>query len=162
MTKWLKVDSSMLMLCPSYPASPTTSRQGTTYPHSALTSCDWLPGQTNRKDTSSFLMTNRLTGIRTHYLRCNHGRLNRLTEVHRNLTASQVRQTVQGCFTFHFWVFLFLPGTLFTVSLGLPQSKNNHSKSNLSGSMSKKKKDWKTEKGKACFGAIIITMVNGM
>lgn len=32
------------------------------------------------------------------------------------------------------------------MSLGLPQSKNNHSKSNHSGSMSKKKKDWKTEK----------------
>ncbi|XP_061692372.1 ADP-ribose glycohydrolase MACROD2 isoform X2 [Syngnathoides biaculeatus] len=32
------------------------------------------------------------------------------------------------------------------VSLGLPQSKNNHSKTNYSGSMSKKKKDWKTEK----------------
>lgn len=32
------------------------------------------------------------------------------------------------------------------MSLGLSQSKNNHSKSNHSGSMSKKKKDWKTEK----------------
>lgn len=32
------------------------------------------------------------------------------------------------------------------MSLGLPQSKNSHSKSNHSGSMSKKKKDWKTEK----------------
>lgn len=32
------------------------------------------------------------------------------------------------------------------MSLGLPQSKNNHSKSNHSGSMSKKKKDWKIEK----------------
>lgn len=32
------------------------------------------------------------------------------------------------------------------MSLGLPQSKNNHSKSYHSGSMSKKKKDWKTEK----------------
>lgn len=32
------------------------------------------------------------------------------------------------------------------MSLGLPHSKNNHSKSYHSGSMSKKKKDWKTEK----------------
>lgn len=55
------------------------------------------------------------------------------------------------------------------MSLGLPQSKNNHSKSNHSGSMSKKKKDWKTEKGKACFGkggrwneAIFISMADGV
>lgn len=36
------------------------------------------------------------------------------------------------------------------MSLGLPHSKSNHSKSNHLGSMSKKKKDWKTEKGMAC------------
>lgn len=46
---------------------------------------------------------------------------------------------------FHF-AFHFPSGSLFTVSLGLSHSKNNHSKSYHSGSMSKKKKDWKTEK----------------
>lgn len=114
-------------------------------------------------------MTNRVARIHTHNLRRNQGRLSRLRSI--DIWQLQVRQPSSRCFTFHFCFFLFLPGTLFTVSLGLPQSKNNHSKSNLSGSMSKKKKDWKTEKGKACFfsiffrggnKAIIATMTHGM
>ena len=38
------------------------------------------------------------------------------------------------------------------MSLGLPHSKNSHSKSNHSGRMDKEKTDWKIEKGKPCFG----------
>ncbi|CAL8390088.1 unnamed protein product [Arctogadus glacialis] len=57
------------------------------------------------------------------------------------LTASQVETTVHGLVSFYSSV-----RTPFSVSLGLPHSKNSHSKSNHSGRMDKEKTDWKIEK----------------
>ncbi|XP_059929431.1 ADP-ribose glycohydrolase MACROD2 [Gadus macrocephalus] len=57
------------------------------------------------------------------------------------LTASQVETTVHGLVSFYSSV-----RTPFAVSLGLPHSKNSHSKSNHSGRMDKEKTDWKIEK----------------
>lgn len=122
----------------------------------------WLThDSTNHAPTSLSGLANHVPRTRTHNLRRTHCRLSRV----RSIEIWQLHRWDTRPEAVSLYISVFPLGTLFTVSLGLPQSKNNHSKSNHSGSMSKKKKDWKTEKGKACFGgneAIIISMADSM
>lgn len=81
-SQWLHADS------PVHPAAYNLSRQEdeppeTTYPASqvASTLIDWLISRANHKPTSLFSPANHLTRDRTHNLRRNHGRLNRLRSI---------------------------------------------------------------------------------